>query len=143
MRRTKSLGEFVPEIERFLHKRKREARNNNVMAKEHTLKEYATPSTKEPHAIIVYPTVEGNNFEIKPTLLNLVQQNQFFGSPTEDPNLHISTFLRLSGTLKANQEAVRLHLFPFSLRDRAGAWFHSLEVGSITSWDQMRQAFLA
>jgi len=79
----------------------------------------------------------------KPALLNLVQQNQFSGSPAEDPNLHISTFLRLSGTLKANQEVVWLHLFPFSLRDRASAWFHSLEVGSITSWDQMRQAFLA
>ena len=50
---------------------------------------------------------------------------------------------KLSRTLKANQEAVRLHLFPFSLRDRASAWFHSLEVGSINSWDQMRQAFLA
>jgi len=110
---------------------------------ERTLKEYATPSTEEPQAIIVYPTVERNNFEIKPTLLNLVQQNQFSGSPAEDPNLHISTFLRLSGTLKANQEAVWLHLFPFSLRDRASSWFHSLEVGSINSWDQMRQAFLA
>jgi len=135
MRRTKSLGEFVPEIERYLHRRKREAQNNIAMA-ECTLKEYATPSTDEPQAIIVYPTVEGNNFNIKPALLNLVQQNPFSGSPTQDPNLHISTFLRLSGTLKANQEAVRLHLFPFS-------WFHSLEVGSITSWDQMRQEFLA
>ena len=110
---------------------------------ERTLKEYATPSTEEPQAIIVYRTVEDDNFEIKPALLNLVQQNQFSGSPIEDPNLHISTFLRLSGTLKENQEAVRLHLFPFSLRDRASAWFHSLEVGSITSWDQMRRAFLA
>jgi len=45
--------------------------------------------------------------------------------------------------LKANQEAVRLHLFPFSLGDRASAWFHSLKVGSITSWDQMRQTFIA
>jgi len=71
-----------------------------------------------------------------------VQQHQFFGSPTEDLNLHVSIFLRLSGTLKANQEPVTLHLFPFSLGDRASAWFHSLEVGSITSWDQMRQAFL-
>ena len=113
MRRTKSLGEFVPEIERYLHRRKREAQNNIAMA-ECTLKEYATPSTDEPQAIIVYPTVEGNNFNIKPALLNLVQQNPFSGSPTQDPNLHISTFLRLSGTLKANQEAVRLHLFPFS-----------------------------
>jgi hypothetical protein len=131
MRRSKSLGEFVPMIERFLHKRKREARNNIAMA-EHTLKEYATPSMDEPHAIIAYPTVEGDNFEVKFALLNLVQQNQFSGSPNEDPNLHISTFLRLSGTIKENQEAVRLHLFPFSKRDRARAWLHSLEVGSIT-----------
>jgi len=112
------------------------------MTEEHTLKEYATSSTEEPHAIIVYPTVEDNNFEIKPALIYLVQQNQFFGSPTKDSNFHISNFLRLSGTLKANQEAVRLYLFPFSLGDRASAWFHSLKVGSITSWDQMRQAFL-
>jgi hypothetical protein len=142
MRRTKSLGEFVPEIERFLHKRRRDARNNTSMD-ERTLKEYATPSTDEPHAIIVYPTVEGNNFEIKAALLNLVHQNQFSGSPVEDPNLHISIFLRINETLKENQEAVRLNLFPFYLRDRASAWFHSLEVGSITSWDQMTQAFLA
>jgi len=40
---------------------------------ERTLKEYVTPSTDEPQAIIVYPAVEGNNFEIKPALLNLVQ----------------------------------------------------------------------
>ena len=78
------------------------------MAEERTLMEYATPSTEEPYALI-----------------SLVQQNQFFGSPTKDPNLHNSTFLRLSGTLNANQEAVRLHLFPFSLGDRASAWFHS------------------
>jgi hypothetical protein len=62
------------------------------MAEELTLKEYATPSREEPHVIIVYPTVEGNNFEIKSALIYLVQQNQFFGSPTEDPNLHVSNF---------------------------------------------------
>jgi hypothetical protein len=49
--------------------------NNNDMAEERTLKEYATPSAEEPHAIIVYPTVEGTNFEIKSALIYLVQQN--------------------------------------------------------------------
>jgi len=141
MRRNINLVEPIPEIEGYLHTRQREARNNTSMA-ELTLKEYAIPSTEEPQDFIMYPTVEDDNFEIKPALLNLVQQNQFSGSPIEDPNLHISTFLRLTGTLKENQ-AIRLHLFPFSLRDRASAWFHSLEVGSITSWDQMRRAFLA
>jgi len=113
------------------------------MAEECALREYAIPYSDEPYAVIVYPTVKDNNFEIKPALIYLVQQNQFFGSPTEDSNLHSSTFLRLGGTLKENQEAVRLHLFPFSLRDRASAWFHSLQVCYITSWDQMRQEFLA
>ncbi|XP_024632816.1 uncharacterized protein [Medicago truncatula] len=116
------------------------------MAEEYTLREYAAPSTDEPHTIIVYLVVEANYFEIKSALLNLVQQNQFSGSPTEDPKLHIATFLRLSGTLKANevtQMVIRLHLFPFSLRDRASERFHSLQNGSITSWDQLRQAFLA
>jgi hypothetical protein len=112
------------------------------MAKERALKEYTIQSSDESYDAIVYPLVD-ENFEIKPALIYLVQQNQFFGSPTEDPNLHVSNFLRLSGTLNANQEAVRLHLFPFSLGDRASAWFNSLEVGSITSWNQMRQTFLS
>jgi len=43
-----------------------------------TLKEYATSSMEEPHTIIVYPTIEANNFEIEPALIYLVQQNQFF-----------------------------------------------------------------
>jgi hypothetical protein len=71
MRKIRSLVEFVPEIEWFLHKRKRDTQNNTAMT-EHTLKEYATPSMDEPQVIIVYPTVEGDNFEIKPVLLNLV-----------------------------------------------------------------------
>ena len=73
------------------------------MGEERTLKEYATPYAEEPHAIIIYPTVEGNNFEIKPAVIYLVQQNQFFGSPTEDPNFHISTFLKLNGSLQTKR----------------------------------------
>ena len=99
MRKTRNRVVLIPEIKRYLRKRKRDARNNTAMANR-TLKEYATPSTAEPQAIIVYPTIEDDNFEIRPALLNLVQQNQFSGSPTEDPNLHISIFLRISGTIK-------------------------------------------
>jgi len=51
------------------------------MAEERTLKEYANPSTEEPQTIIVYLTIEGDKFEIKPAFLNLVQKNQFSGSP--------------------------------------------------------------
>ena len=86
------------------------------------LKFYAIPSQDEPHNNIAAPAIEANNFELKPSLLSAVQQNQFSGGPTEDPNLHLSVFLQYADTVKANgviPEAIRLRLFPFSLRDRA------------------------
>ena len=52
------------------------------MFEESALREYAIPSSDEPYTVIMYPTVEDNNFEIKLALIYLVQQNQFFGSPT-------------------------------------------------------------
>jgi len=45
----------------------------------------------------------------------------------EDPNLHLSVFLDVWDNLKINgasTDAIRLHLFPFSLRDKARAWLH-------------------
>ena len=87
MRRTRSFGETVqqiPEIERFLHRRRREIPDNQMAANENRAhKEYATPSA-EPSAVIVHPNVEANNFELKSSLLSMVQQNQFSDSPTED-----------------------------------------------------------
>ena len=99
------------------------------------LKFYAIPSY-EPHNSIAAPAIEANNFELKPSLLSAVQQNQFSGSPTEDPNLHLSVFLQYADTVKANgvsPEAIRLRLFPFSLRDRARAWLQSLPANSVTT----------
>lgn len=77
-----------------------------------------------------------NYFELKPTLLQIVQQNQFSGNPTEDLNLHLSVFVQYANTLKSNgvnPEAIRLHPFPFSLRDRARAWLQPLPYNSITT----------
>jgi hypothetical protein len=35
-----------------------------------------------------------------------------------------------------------MHLFPFSLKERAKHWFHSLAPNSITCWAQLQQEFL-
>ena len=83
---------------------------------------------------------------MKLALLSIVQQNQFGGSPIEDPNLHQSVFLEYCDTLKINgvsQDAIKLRLFLFSIKDNARAWLHSLPEASITTWDQMSQTFLA
>ena len=54
--------------------------------------------------------------------------------------------MRFAETLKVNgvdPEAIRLRLFPFSLRDRANTWLHSLPSNSITTWNELKKEFLA
>ncbi|XP_057984615.1 uncharacterized protein LOC131169408 [Hevea brasiliensis] len=44
---------------------------------------------------------------------------------------------------RVSNDAIWLRLFPFSLKNRAREWLHSLPPGSITTWDELSQAFLA
>ena len=68
------------------------------------------------------PVIEANNFELKPALITMVQQHQFTGHPSENPNEHMGRFMRMVNTVKLNgvrPEVIRLQLFPFSLRNEA------------------------
>ena len=82
--------------------------------------------------------MDANTFELKPALITMVQQHQFTGHPTEDPNEHLGRFLRIANTVKLNGvrlEVIKLHLFPFSLRDIAATWYESLPYGSVDTWE--------
>ena len=37
---------------------------------------------------------------------------------------------------------IKLHLFPFSLRDIAATWYESLPYGSIDTWEELIEAYL-
>ena len=68
------------------------------------------------------PPIEVNNFELKPSLITMVQQHQFTGHPFEDPNEHLGRFMRMTNTVKLNGvrlDVINLKLFSFSLRDVA------------------------
>ncbi|KAJ9145933.1 hypothetical protein P3X46_028260 [Hevea brasiliensis] len=122
------------------------ADNNNNNNNNRSVKDHAYPNIGDFMPSITRPRVEANNFELKPALCQMVQQAQFGGNPSESPHVHLAHFLEISDMLKINgvsDDAIRLRLFPFSLKDRAREWLHSLPPGSITTWDELSQAFLA
>jgi hypothetical protein len=61
-------------------------------------------------------------FELKPALINMVQQSPFYGKASEDANAHLQHFLKICSTFAirgVTQDVVRLRLFPFSLLGKA------------------------
>jgi hypothetical protein len=72
--------------------------------------------------------VRDGNFELKPALINVVQQSPFCGKASEDANAHLQHILEICSTLTIRgitHDAVRLRLFPFSLLGKAKQWFYS------------------
>jgi ribosomal protein L29 len=51
-----------------------------------TLAEYKRPTQYGPISGVVYPEVQARHFELKPSLINMVQQNQFGGLPSKNPH---------------------------------------------------------
>ena len=91
------------------------------------------------------PTIEANNFELKPALITMVQQHQYISHPSEDPNEHIGIFMRMTNTVKLNRvrpEVIKLQLFPFSLRDVVVTWFKSLPYGSVNNWEELVETYM-
>ena len=143
MRRTRSV-EFAldPEIERTLHQLRRENKRKEMEDQNRNLNPIAPGQLPNPPmairdssiptfagSAIRPPTIQANNFELKPALIHMVESNQFGGYPNESPDEHLAIFLRYCNTIKINNvtpDIIRLQLFPFSLRDKAGAWFNSL-----------------
>ncbi|KAK5775790.1 hypothetical protein PVK06_043731 [Gossypium arboreum] len=111
-----------------------------------TMYDYAKPSLTGTESSIVRPAIAANNFELKPNTIQMIQQFvQFDGLQDEDPNTHLANFLEFCNTFKINGvsvDAIRLRLFPFSLRNKAKQWLNSLPRGSITTWEQMIEKFL-
>ena len=98
------------------------------------------PVTDDLQASILRPAIQANNFEIKSGTIQMCTNIQFGGQPNDDPNDHLINFLEICDTFKCNgvsNDAIRLRLFPFTLRDKAKSWLHSLPPGSITTWTDM------
>ncbi|CAL1388108.1 unnamed protein product [Linum trigynum] len=64
---------------------------------------YMAPRPADIQSPILHPQVEANNFEIKPAVVTMIQDNALFhGHATESPREHVQRFLELAGSLKIN-----------------------------------------
>ncbi|KAL0440164.1 UNVERIFIED_CONTAM: hypothetical protein Slati_2499400 [Sesamum latifolium] len=103
---------------------------DHMGAVEKPMMEYLFPTADGAISSIAKPTVQANNFKIKPSIIQIIRSSvQFFGLPEEDPNKHFSNFLEICDTFKFNgvsDVVVRLRIFPFSLCDTAKVWLQSL-----------------
>ncbi|KAH9770111.1 hypothetical protein KPL71_012262 [Citrus sinensis] len=132
------------------HANGRHPGNNNIIYmandRDRAIRDYAVLTPQVVHHGIIRPEVETANFELKPMMFQMLQTvGQFNGLPNEDPHLHLKLFLEVSDAFKiagATQDALRLRLFPYSLRDQVRAWLNSLLSDSITTRNELANKFL-
>ncbi|KAL2525542.1 Uncharacterized protein Adt_10596 [Abeliophyllum distichum] len=107
--------------------------------------QFLTPAAAPDRSSIVYPAFGRNDFQLRADLINLFSNHlQFYGKTNENPNTHLSRFLRMCHNFQfqgVNEDAIRLRLFPYTLRDGALEWLDSEPHASITTWDDLARKF--
>nr|GEV15950.1 reverse transcriptase domain-containing protein [Tanacetum cinerariifolium] len=96
-------------------------------------------STEGYEDAIVVPPINANNFELKQTLINLIQSNQFTGR--QDPHNHLRFFNKVTSTFrhpKVPNTTIKLLLFSFSLEGETRTWLDKEPPRSILT-DLLRQ----
>ena len=114
--------------------------------RQRTVKDFWRPVIRNEYFDMRQPSIEANNFELKPALITMVEQHQYTSHPSEDLNEHMGRFLRMANTMKLNgvrPEVIKLQLFPFSLRDVTTTWFESLPYRSMNNWEELVEAYMS
>nr|GEX65760.1 zf-CCHC domain-containing protein/UBN2 domain-containing protein [Tanacetum cinerariifolium] len=88
----------------------------------------------------------GDNFTVKGHHLSMIKDRQFDGRSRTDPHKHLAEFVDVYGMFRygnTNADTIKLKLFPSPLAGEAKIWFNELSPGLITTWEEMRQAFVS
>ncbi|KAL4276057.1 hypothetical protein AHAS_Ahas20G0169100 [Arachis hypogaea] len=83
------------------------------------------------------------DFELKTGLINLLPK--FHGLSAQDPIKHLRDFQAACSTTRrygADEVAIWLYDFPFSLEGRAKEWFYTQFKEVVTNWNFLRREFL-
>nr|GEV65576.1 reverse transcriptase domain-containing protein [Tanacetum cinerariifolium] len=90
--------------------------------------------------------IQATNFGLENDMIKQFQNScQFHGLSGDDANKHLDKFLHITQSIEVNgvtNDALRLYLFPQSLKHHATAWFDHLPRNYITTFEQMTKMFL-
>ncbi|GJW74388.1 hypothetical protein Tco_0133758 [Tanacetum coccineum] len=90
-----------------------------------TMEELCQPSLDGRGGPIAPIAIQATTFGLKNDMIQQVQNSCPFRGPGDDANKHLDKFLHVTQSMKVNgvsDDALRLHLFPYSLQDRAAEW---------------------
>nr|GEZ50130.1 reverse transcriptase domain-containing protein [Tanacetum cinerariifolium] len=114
-----------------------------TMAKNHTMAQMLQARIEGYEDPIVVPQINANNFELKQTLINLVQSNQFTGR--QDLHNHLRFVNKVTSTFRHPEvpnTTIKLLLFPFSLEGKARIWLDKEPPRSILTWEDLVSKFI-
>ncbi|GJX09043.1 reverse transcriptase domain-containing protein [Tanacetum coccineum] len=112
---------------------------------ERTMEELLRAPTEGYGEAIVLPEINADHFEIKTNLLQLVQDNPFYGRESENPHAHINSFKRITSTLRFRNvpnDVIKLMMFPYSLEGAAKTWYEKEPPNSILTWEDLVTKFV-
>ena len=127
-----------------------ETKGNIIFPKEHTtdtmagvphvaLQDHYIPPTYTTPSCLRLLDITATHYEIKPSTIQSLPI--FLGLTHENPYDFLSEFQTICSTIQLTgftEDALKMRLFIFTLKDRAKHWFQSLEPNSISSWDQLQ-----
>nr|GEY09346.1 reverse transcriptase domain-containing protein [Tanacetum cinerariifolium] len=138
----------------MIPRRRQRKQNSNIvepeirtiveMADNRTMAQMLQAPIEEYEDAMVVPPINANNFELKQTLINLVQSNQFTGR--QDPHNHLRFFNKVTSTFRHPEvpnTTIKLLFFPFSLEGEARTWLNKEPPRSILTYrKQIKSAIL-
>ncbi|KAJ9551743.1 hypothetical protein OSB04_015788 [Centaurea solstitialis] len=110
-------------------------------SKDGGIMDYAIPVLGQLHSGIFRPKIKAAHFALKPLMFSMIQTNgQFGGTAVEDPHSHLKSFMQITDSFRipgVSPSALRLSLFPFSLKERARAWNAKsrLDICTFKQWE--------
>jgi hypothetical protein len=85
------------------------------------------------------------SFKIKNSVLSTLKEDQFSGSESQCPNLHLQKFYEACDYTDppgVSESSKRLRLFKYSLTGRAKDWLDTIPPNTINTWQELEVKFL-